>query len=527
MPKIRVSDKALAHLSRGLYRSPASALKELVSNAWDANAKQVTISTNYPNFMQVSCSDDGEGFSKEEFNSLMQGGIGNSDKRTDKKAMINNRPVLGRLGIGMLSIAQICGSYSITSRPKLGQAFRARVNLYDLLKDKLDKNVPEVVRKSRGSQKTENNIGTEEGVTEVDIGTFDFEKLNGERIPVGTTIIADDVHPSFARAFQQSLTFPKFVEPNLEWSKAVKTFYKVATLRELGDYWKLLWELAVASPIPYLSPDALPEGIIRNEHKQLCDYDFKVVVDSISLRKPVRLKDNPNGYTVVKFQTQDKRIYGKKLCFDGYLVVQEGLEIKPAELRGILIRIKNVAIGYYDGTLLDYRINEGPRSRWVVGEVFVREGLENALNIDRDSFNQFHPEFRAVQEYVHEQLQKELFAEVYKKLEKRSENKAVKKDSTRTASLKHALRERLGKKVFLREVKQKVPKGTLPSIKITSSANKAEITLPDENSLKIKKANRKLAVSILTIFEAAMQEKTFEERRTAFTKLLLDLLNKW
>ena len=156
MPKIRVSDKALAHLSRGLCRSPARALKELVSNAWDANAKQVTISTNYPNFMQVSCSDDGEGFSKEEFNSLMQGGIGNSDKRTDKKAMINNRPVLGRLGIGMLSIAQICGSYFITSRPKLGQAFRARVNLYDLLKDKLDKNVPEVVRKSRGSQKTEN-----------------------------------------------------------------------------------------------------------------------------------------------------------------------------------------------------------------------------------------------------------------------------------------------------------------------------------------------------------------------------------
>lgn len=50
MPKIRVHEKALAHLSRGLYRSPASALRELVSNAWDANATTVAINTNYPNF---------------------------------------------------------------------------------------------------------------------------------------------------------------------------------------------------------------------------------------------------------------------------------------------------------------------------------------------------------------------------------------------------------------------------------------------------------------------------------------------
>lgn len=522
MPKIKVSDKALAHLSRGLYRSPASALKELVSNAWDANARQVTITTNYPNFLQISCTDDGDGFGKEEFNSLMQGGIGNSNKRSEAQPLINNRPILGRLGIGMLSIAQICGSYSITSRPRKGQAFRAKVKLYDLLKEKLDKNVSDVVQK--GSKQDGSN--TEKQVTEVDIGTFDFEQINGGNISVGTTIVADDVHPSFARAFQQSLKLHKFVEPNLDWSKAVNEFYKVASLRELGDYWKLLWELAIACPIPYLSPDALPNRIIRKEHEQLCKYDFKLVVDGISLRKPVLLKGNPNGYTVVRFPTQDKMVYGRRLCFDGYLVVQEGLEIKPAELRGILIRIKNVAIGYYDGTLLDYRINEGPRSRWVTGEVFVREGLENALNIDRDSFNQFHPEFREVQEFVHEQAQKELFSEVYKKLEARSEKRSAERDFQRTENLKDVLKEQLGKKVLIKGIEQ-IQKGTLPSIKITTSATKTEVTLPDEKSLKIKKANRQLAVSILTIFETAIHEQTLEERRKTFTKLLLGLLRKW
>ena len=44
-----------------------------------------------------------------------------------------------------------------------------------------------------------------------------------------------------------------------------------------------------------------------------------------------------------------------------------------------------MGIGYYDQSMLDYRSNEGPRSRWVTGEIYVHEGLEDALNVDRDS----------------------------------------------------------------------------------------------------------------------------------------------
>jgi Histidine kinase-, DNA gyrase B-, and HSP90-like ATPase len=542
MPRIKVSDKALAHLSRGLYRSPASALKELVSNAWDANAQTVTISTNYPNFLQVSCTDDGDGFGRREFDALMRGGIGNSTKGTKAKPLINNRPVLGRLGIGMLSIAQICGRYTITSHPKIGEAFRARVILYDLLREKLDKEEPAVVTRSKASAPSQSKsiLGESEAITglletlpfeapieEVDIGTFEFVPLNGDDIPFGTSIVADDVHPAFARAFQKSLTLNKFVEPNIDWAKSINAFYKISTIRELGDYWKLLWELSVASPIPYLSADAMPGGAIRTEHKQLCEYDFNLIVDGIALKKPVRLKGNHNGYTVVKFDKQDSKVYGKKLCFDGYLVVQEGLEIKPAELRGILIRIKNVAIGYYDGTLLDYRINEGPRSRWLTGEVFVHDGLENALNIDRDSFNQFHPEFRAVQEYVHDQLQKQLFAEVYKKLELRSQEKATRRASERTGALKNILRTQLDKEVSLRTVQQDQSCEQSPAVVIAESSRKIEVKLPESDAFKIKQANKQLATSILTIFEIAMNERTLDERRKTFTNLLLALLKNW
>ena len=145
MPKIRVHERALAHLSRGLYRSPASALRELVSNAWDANATQVEIDTNYPHFFQLSISDNGDGFTREDFESLMSGGIGNSQKRTENEHLKYGRPTIGRLGIGMLGIAQICGSFVVTSTPKTGKSFKARVNLYDLAKEKMDEKESELV----------------------------------------------------------------------------------------------------------------------------------------------------------------------------------------------------------------------------------------------------------------------------------------------------------------------------------------------------------------------------------------------
>ncbi len=146
MPKIKVHEKALGHLSRGLYRSPASALRELVSNAWDANATVVRIITNYPNFFQIAVEDNGAGFTRDEFVNLMDGGIGNSEKRPRQSSTINGRPIIGRLGIGMLGIAQICLGFKIIARPKTGEGFSARIRLYDLLKERLDRNDPEVTR---------------------------------------------------------------------------------------------------------------------------------------------------------------------------------------------------------------------------------------------------------------------------------------------------------------------------------------------------------------------------------------------
>lgn len=517
MPKIKVSDKALGHLSRGLYRSPASAIRELVSNAWDANATVVHISTNYPNFHQLSIEDNGDGFTEEQFVKLMSGGIGNSGKRIADVPSKHKRPIIGRLGIGMLGIAQICGSFTITSKPREGKAFKARIHLFDLLKERLDDNDQEIV----GEVQDDSDVS----MKVVNIGDYNLEEdFDTEAIKYGTSIISDDVHPTFVRSFQNSLKFEKFKRPPLDWEKALKIVSSVHSLQELGDYWRLLWELSAASPLPYISKKALPNQVVFEDQKRLEQYNFKVIVDGIQLFKPVDLQDNPAGYTIKKIEEQVKRVYGKDVRFHGYILVQEGTQLKPDELRGIMIRIKNVGIGYYDSSMLDYRINHGPRSRWITGEIYVDEGLEDSLNIDRDSFNRFHPEFKVIQEYVHKVLQEDIFPEVYKQIDVRSKAKEKKKEKDRVSYLQETIANEL-------EIPVKIFYGTdgdnnTTQVELNHKKNSLEIYLP-EGKLKTKKTASQLAKAVLAIYEISGIQKTKEKQRDLFYRMLLTLLAKW
>ena len=360
----------------------------------------VQVQTNYPNFYQIVVDDNGDGFPKEEFVRLMAGNIGNSQKRPKEVPLINGRPTIGRLGIGMLGIAQICGSFKVSSKPKDGEPFTARIRLYDLLRERVDAEDPELFKERTAIAEVNELPDAQEKVTEVDVGEYTFEPYEGLPDGTGTRILADDAHPTFSESFQQSLNAERFQEPSLDWLADIEIMSHVHSLQQLGDYWKLLWELSASCPIPYLAADALPNGVIKKDQARLKSYEFRVLVDGIELAKPVYLKGNPGGYTTRRIQEQHKRVYARDLAFHGYIVVQEGRQLQPDELRGIMIRIKNVGIGYYDPSLLDYRFNQGPRSRWLTGEIFVDEGLEDALNIDRDSFNRFHPQFRAVQQYA-------------------------------------------------------------------------------------------------------------------------------
>ena len=523
MPQIKVHERALAHLSRGLYRSPASALRELVSNAWDANATQVTIDTNHPNFFQLAIEDNGDGFNRDDFEALMGGGIGNSTKRAQQTELKWGRPVIGRLGIGMLGIAQICGSFIVISKPRSGIGFKARVNLYDLAKSQWDNPSSDLVE-----ERTIQVGGQEIRELIHDVGTYDFDDdFNDTEYSFGTRILVNDVVPQFTQAFQESLRFEGFNEVPRNWQRAVTAILTNSeSLQQLGDYWRLLWELSVACPLPYLTDDALPDVIVKETNAILRSYNFGVTVDGRRLFKPIFLKDNDGGYTIRAITRDTKHVYGVPLTFSGYITVQEGKQIRPGDLRGILVRIRNIGIGYYDQSMLDYPVNEGPRSRWLTGEIFVEEGLEDALNIDRDSFNRFHPEFRALQTAIHGILRTEIFPAVYRNIDVRSEKRHAEIEDRRNDVRDEVIGNAENRNVTITERKDLGLLGE-PHSNARQTRRAVEIEVPEMDQLPTKKSARQLTQSLLAIFELATLAESKDEQRKRFTDLLFALLKRW
>ena len=140
----------------------------------------------------------------------------------------------------------------------------------------------------------------------------------------------------------------------------------------------------------------------------LLTYQFEVVIDGLSLRRP-------NQYPLASPQTEKQEqttgrifflnensvVYGKPFKVSGYIYLQNCRAVEPMELKGLLVRIRNIAIGTYDPTLFRFPQIPSPRFNWLSGEIYVEEGLEFALNIDRDSFNEMHPHFVKLREVVH------------------------------------------------------------------------------------------------------------------------------
>ena len=62
-------------------------------------------------------------------------------------------------------------------------------------------------------------------------------------------------------------------------------------------------------------------------------------------------------------------------------------KIVPKETAGVLIRIRGASGTLFDPTFLNYQVSEQTRLRQITVEIFVREGLDSAINIDRESFS--------------------------------------------------------------------------------------------------------------------------------------------
>ena len=533
--EISVADITIAQLSRGLYRSNATAFKELVSNAYDADATIVRIDTNYPEFDFLSCVDNGTGMSLEQFQRYFNDeGIGSCIKRKNKRDRTEkfNRPVIGRLGIGMLAIGQLCHSFEIESHYEgengEGEAYHAEIVLLDLpIPDK-----EEIIRND--------DMGTKE----IQVGTWEYQIIDYDETKKGFRIYSSDVRNTFRREMRLSISEKDRKKISFSLSDLHSEFYDKSnkSVRDCKPYLETIWELAILCPIAYYGEkEEYPINLatfkpqekeseefqqavqfIQNRQEQFLKETFRVIFDGIELRRHIQLPTEEEITPKLYFIEFDESVFGFRLKFSGYFFAQVSKGIKPLELNGVQIRLRGVGIGGYDSTFLRYyKELETIRWRWASGEIFVDEGLESALNIDRDSFNEHDEHFKKLQSVLHDKLET-LFKEINQTARTISEGKRQRKDEELKENLQTIVVEQ-SKGIF--KLLQRDTRKDAPIVEVDE--DKGEIILNTAaRPLKKKKADMIIRNVMLAYHTTKRITETEEERDNKFYQLVKEIIGE-
>ena len=219
-------------------------------------------------------------------------------------------------------------------------------------------------------------------------------------------------------------------------------------LERVFDYYlRMVWQLSLAIPAPYVSGN--PFDLLLQDKLYLFEItqsgraapaefklaadetvrmrksigcaadvgsDFTVFVDDLRLARPLVFNDLPATNHAVKkpilvvgrcreeFDGVAPELSGGPLEFEAYLMWAP--KIAPTEHQGVLIRVHGSSGTLFDPTFLRYQVSEQTRLRQISCEIFVSEGLEAALNIDRESFNYAHPHVVYITKWLHASLRR-------------------------------------------------------------------------------------------------------------------------
>lgn len=504
-----VSSKVLGHISEGLYRGPGGVLKELISNAFDANARTVWISTGRPTFDVVSIRDDGDGMDLQDFLRLVKGGIGDSTKRSNGIRLKNQREVIGRLGIGLLGVAQISHEFSIVSHSRSSEtAFEATIWMQDFRSNNLDTT-------------TESNYS---------VGGYEVEEVDYDTALAGLTITAVDPTEGFRQQLSEDEPTP--LQPNFR--DFISISREKAKLATGSWYHRMIWQVASLAPIEYL-PDSqviTPDDAMTAIASQISAFDFSVLVDGVKMFKPISV-DGPvinvpvgeraDGEGPFHFpMVLHKEIWGSTLSIGGYLYGSAGTALHPDDMRGVLIRLKHVGIGQYDKSFLEYRSAEGPRFAWLTGELYVRHGLEDALTVARDGFDIGHPHYVALRNWLHEELRSRVFPTLIRGIRARRIGRETERSSARTTAFIKSISDFAGTPL---EVVNIADPGASP---IEINHTEGTVKINELAAWPRGKRRRETAQNLSVIFELVQQSYHAhpKDRITKFIDLTEQLLSQ-
>jgi len=506
---LNTDEKVLARVTDGIYRQPASAIRELISNAYDADADNVWIETDIPRFQDMVIRDDGNGMSSAELTNLIHhiGGSAKRDRSKEDLEIVNkkdptrspvkNRKLIGKIGIGLFSVAQLTREFFITTKKKgsdfyleahvvlhnyadqssssdfesRGQSFSAgRVAIKSIKTENVSdhgtsiflKNIKESARNQLRSTDIWSLEADENGSSE-----FESEpRVHTPNFHIGTTenrnrdIIAREEQLPWSSNDDAEVRFTKLYDAML--SLAGKTVSP--KLHEVFDnYLSMLWNIGLSVPVPYIDkhPFDIDSGDYGTVYKIVNSLkgkaeevslsngdsldgivclddvekypDFNVEIDGVKIVRPVRLRDLPSTQAAVKkpilfYGSYENKFEGMKptqsggaLSFDAYIMWCP--KVVPKEHNGVVLRVHNATGTLFDETFMKYQVAEHTIKSQLVAEIFIKDGLESALNIDRESFNTAHPHYQIVSKWLHSAMRQVINRYKYEKKNALESNK--------------------------------------------------------------------------------------------------------
>jgi len=488
---LQTDDRVLARVTDGIYRQPASALRELISNAFDADATEVIIDTDAPTFRFMKISDNGHGMDDEALARLIYH-IGGSSKRTTVGAEIGTtaktdpnkspkgRKLIGKIGIGLFSVSQLTSHFQVITKVK-GADHRlfADVTLqtYSETGEPSDgtfesghvqvRAVPTDDRDAHGTEIVLLNVRPRARDILRSRDRWDEFFAPADPDPADTAdakVAPPPYHVGFAELTRDYDMPPLYrAEPRLPWASTDPSeqrmsllFNAVANLVEgdrdrpelaksVDQYLSTIWALSLSAPVEYLErhpfdlgadevlafklsntgrgraePVTLAPGQSVRDALGLKAGEadpagtFKVFIDEVQLKRPISYRYWPKerqgvpkpllfvGSYTPDLSSVSKTVRGGDLAFEGYLFWNP--KVVPKENTGVLVRINGASGANFDDTFMKYQVSEQTRLAQTTSEIFVSQGLDAALNIDRESFNFAHPHYQILSNWVHRAL---------------------------------------------------------------------------------------------------------------------------
>jgi len=343
---LKVDKKIVPLLSKSTYqKSFSSAIRELISNAYDADALSFKINIS-KDFEIIEMEDDGNGMTPDEFYKYLTIAGTKSHNFIDLTRRYKRKRI-GQFGVGFLATFPFCETLEITTTTENSNIIlTALIPASEYFKAANDINVDEIPIKGK-------------------IYTNEQEK-------------------------NKKYTKVKFIKPSF----LVKQYFtnKETRKRESISTWdpikRFKWELQEDLPIPY------------NPH--FIHYKSFIYPEPIGINvffNEERLYRNNMPSQILEQDTV--KINGIE-C--NYVFATDYKAINPVEARGVKMRVNNVGIG--ERTDFDLKRNRGySRLHWISGEVWLSEKIKPYLNLARDGFI-MSPLIVEINDYLAEKLSK-------------------------------------------------------------------------------------------------------------------------